>query len=140
MPDVLKALLEKYPELETVKIFRYDKLESGDVRCAFYCRGKLDDSAPDELKKEYEKLARNGDLLVWKLPKTLMNSMRRLGYSLSDGLPSKEESFYNLVYVFAPEIDLGAVAEHMHMGGFIGDDPVLAVQAQDLGYLFKRKE
>jgi hypothetical protein len=138
MPDLLKAITEKYG-VKAVKVFRFDETEDG-VRYAFYGRGKLNDDAPKELKENYNDLAKKGMLFVWKFPKGILDMAKRVGYAFREGMPSEEESFYKLVYVFAPEVDAEQAASALHTDFLDDDDHILALQAQDLGYLFKRKE
>ncbi|MEM5814251.1 MAG: hypothetical protein QXD77_00335 [Candidatus Aenigmatarchaeota archaeon] len=139
MPDILKKILEKYPDLKPVKVFPFDMLESGDVRYAFHARGKLDDGAPKEMAGEYEDVAKKGDLLVWKMPKTFANMARRIGYAAREGLPERDESFYDLVYVFVAEVDAEGVAASLKADFADKEDAALVMQAGDLGYLFKRE-
>jgi len=137
MPDLLKAITEKYG-VKAVKVFRFDETADG-VRYAFYGRGKLNDDAPEELKKDYADLAKKSMLFVWKFPKGILNMAKRVGYAFQEGMPSEEESFYKLVYVFAPEVDAEEVASAFNTEFLDDEDHILAMQAQDLGYLFKRK-
>lgn len=138
MPDVLKALLKKYPDLKPVKMFPFDTREDGCVRYAFYGKGKTEDGIIEHVKEAYEALARNGDLRVWKLPKAQM--IARFTGIVHQGLPSSEESFYNFVYVLVPEVDHEAVAEELNVELTDKRDDFLYMQSEDLGYLFKRKE
>jgi len=138
MPDVLKALLEKYPDLKPVKMFPFDTREDGCVRYAFYGKGKVEDDVIDHVKETYEALAKKGDIRVWKLPKAQM--LMRFTGIMQQGFPSGEESFYNLIYVLVPEVDREVVAEQLGVQLTDRRDDLLFMQSEDLGYLFKRKE
>lgn len=135
MPQVLKEILENYYMIKPEKVFPFKTLESRDVCYALYAKGKMDDNVPAKIKRKYGKRAGKGNIRIWKIPKKHVGM--RVKSLLHEGFPSSEESFYNFIYVFVPEIVDAEYAEILaeEFGACFSDkkDEILTLQAEDLG-------
>ena len=133
MPELVKTILENYPMLNIKGIIPFRKLETGDMCYALRAVGKVDDNVPWKIKRKYRKVVGKDNLLIWKLPKSIRNLGKRVGYAMKEGRPTSDESFYNFVYVFVPEIEPESVAAYLKTEFIDERDHAFEIEAEDLG-------